>query len=81
MARITRLSSDSDEERGPIARLLRRPLRRPASRRSPWRVCVPVVCLFAGLMLGATHGVSRGGEIRRSDAPRLVDLVTLPLGP
>ena len=34
-----------------------------------------MVCLFAGLMIGATHGVSRGGEIRRSDAPRLVDLV------
>jgi uncharacterized protein YlxW (UPF0749 family) len=33
------------------------------------------VCLLAGLLLGATHGVSRGGEIRRSDAPRLVDLV------
>jgi uncharacterized protein YlxW (UPF0749 family) len=40
-----------------------------------WRVGVPVVCLLAGLLLGATHGVSRGGEIRRSDAPRLVDLV------
>ena len=46
-----------------------------ASRPSPWRVGVPVVCLLAGLLLGATHGVSRGGEIRRSDAPRLVDLV------
>ena len=34
-----------------------------------------MVCLLAGLLLGATHGVSRGGEIRRSDAPRLVDLV------
>jgi uncharacterized protein YlxW (UPF0749 family) len=45
------------------------------SRRSPWRVGVPVVCLLAGMMIGATHGVSRGGEIRRSDAPRLVDLV------
>jgi uncharacterized protein YlxW (UPF0749 family) len=45
------------------------------SKRSPWRVGVPVVCLLAGLMIGATHGVSRGGEIRRSDAPRLVDLV------
>jgi uncharacterized protein YlxW (UPF0749 family) len=44
-------------------------------RPSPWRVGVPVVCLLAGLLLGATHGVSRGGEIRRSDAPRLVDLV------
>ena len=42
---------------------------------SLWRVGVPVVCLLAGLMIGATHGVSRGGEIRRSDAPRLVDLV------
>jgi uncharacterized protein YlxW (UPF0749 family) len=46
-----------------------------AARPSPWRVGVPVVCLAAGLLLGATHGVSHGGEIRRSDAPRLVDLV------
>ena len=46
-----------------------------AADRSVWRVGVPVVCLLAGLLLGATHGVSRGGEIRRSDAPRLVDLV------
>ncbi|MGH3598357.1 MAG: DUF881 domain-containing protein [Mycobacterium sp.] len=45
------------------------------SRRSLWRVGVPMVCLLAGLLLGATHGVSGGGEIRRSDAPRLVDLV------
>jgi uncharacterized protein YlxW (UPF0749 family) len=36
---------------------------------------VPVVCLLAGLLLATTHGVSAGGEIRRSDAPRLVDLV------
>jgi len=55
---------------------------RPAPRRadsspSPWRVGVPLVCLLAGLLLGATHGVSRGGEIRRSDAPRLVDLVRM----
>jgi uncharacterized protein YlxW (UPF0749 family) len=49
--------------------------RTDGSRRSPWRVGVPVVCLLAGSLLGATHGVSRGGEIRRSDAPRLVDLV------
>lgn len=41
----------------------------------PWRYGVPVVCLLAGLLLGATHGVSGGAEIRRSDAPRLVDLV------
>ncbi|MGH3634917.1 MAG: DUF881 domain-containing protein [Mycobacterium sp.] len=45
------------------------------ARRAPWRVGVPVVCLLAGLLLGATHGVSGGGEIRGSDAPRLVDLV------
>jgi len=49
--------------------------REPRSRLSPWRVGVPLVCLVAGLLLGATHGVSRGGEIRRGDAPRLVDLV------
>ena len=40
-----------------------------------WRLGVPVVCLLAGLLLAATHTVSGGGEIRRSDAPRLVDLV------
>jgi uncharacterized protein YlxW (UPF0749 family) len=43
--------------------------------RSPWRFGVPFVCLLAGLLLAATHGVSGGAEIRRSDAPRLVDLV------
>lgn len=43
--------------------------------RSRWRYGVPVVCLFAGLLLAATHGVSGGDEIRRSDSPRLVDLV------
>ena len=48
---------------------------RPAARRSPWRFGVPLVCLLAGLLLAATHGVSGGAEIRRSDAPRLVDLV------
>jgi uncharacterized protein YlxW (UPF0749 family) len=46
-----------------------------APRRSPWRFGVPLVCLLAGLLLAATHGVSGGTEIRRSDAPRLVDLV------
>ncbi|WP_102144037.1 DUF881 domain-containing protein [Mycobacterium hubeiense] len=45
------------------------------NRRSPWRFGVPLVCLLAGLLLAATHGVSGGDEIRRSDAPRLVDLV------
>ncbi len=44
-------------------------------RRSTWRFGVPLVCLLAGLLLAATHGVSGGTEIRRSDAPRLVDLV------
>lgn len=44
-------------------------------RRSLWRFGVPVVCLFAGLLLSTTHGVSGGDEIRRSDSPRLVDLV------
>jgi uncharacterized protein YlxW (UPF0749 family) len=45
------------------------------TRRSPWRFGVPLVCALAGLLLAATHGVSGGAEIRRSDAPRLVDLV------
>lgn len=47
----------------------------PPRRRSWWRFGVPVVCVAAGLLLGATHEVSGGDEIRRSDAPRLVDLV------
>lgn len=37
-------------------------------RRSTWRFGVPLVCLLAGLLLAATHGVSGGAEIRRSDA-------------
>lgn len=44
-------------------------------KRSAWRFGVPVVCVAAGLLLGTTHGVSGGDEIRRSDSPRLVDLV------
>lgn len=44
-------------------------------RASRWRFGVPVVCLCAGLLLATTHTVSGGNEIRRSDAPRLVDLV------
>lgn len=53
------------------------PVRESAAEdaRSPWRFGVPVVCLLAGVLLATTHGVSGGGEIRRSDAPRLVDLV------
>lgn len=47
----------------------------PPPRRSVWRYGVPIVCLCAGLLLATTHTVSGGGEIRRSDAPRLVDLV------
>jgi uncharacterized protein YlxW (UPF0749 family) len=50
-------------------------LRASALRTSLWRFGVPLVCLLAGLLLSATHGVSGGAEIRRSDAPRLVDLV------
>jgi uncharacterized protein YlxW (UPF0749 family) len=50
-------------------------LRASAHRRSVWRFGVPLVCLLAGLLLAATHGVSGGVEIRRSDAPRMVDLV------
>ena len=46
-----------------------------AGGRSAWRFGVPVVCLCAGLLLATTHTVSGGNEIRRSDAPRLVDLV------
>ncbi|MCV7224388.1 DUF881 domain-containing protein [Mycolicibacterium elephantis] len=46
-----------------------------ARERSAWRFGVPAVCLLAGILLAATHGVSGGDEIRRSDAPRLVDLV------
>ena len=48
---------------------------RTVRSRSAWRVGVPVVCAAAGLLLGATYSVSGGDEIRRSDAPRLVDLV------
>ncbi|MBS9533751.1 DUF881 domain-containing protein [Mycobacterium sp. M1] len=50
---------------------------RPGPHRSPWRFGVPLVCLLAGLLLSATHGVSGGDEIRRGDAPRLVDQVRL----
>ncbi|BBY55876.1 DUF881 domain-containing protein [Mycobacterium koreense] len=47
-----------------------------AERRHPlWSAGVPAVCLAAGLLLATTHGVSGGGEIRGSDAPRLVDMV------
>lgn len=45
------------------------------ARRAAWRLGVPMVCLAAGILLAITHGVSGGSEIRRSDSPRLVDLV------
>ena len=45
------------------------------ARRTAWRFGVPMVCLSAGILLATTHGVSGGSEIRRSDSPRLVDLV------
>jgi uncharacterized protein YlxW (UPF0749 family) len=48
---------------------------RQRADRSAWRLGVPLVCLLAGALLATTHSVSGGGEIRRSDAPRLVDLV------
>ncbi|HLR98380.1 DUF881 domain-containing protein [Mycolicibacillus parakoreensis] len=47
----------------------------PVRRHRLWSAGVPVVCLAAGLLLAATHGVSGGDEIRSSDAPRLVDMV------
>ncbi len=60
---------------GPIARRYQRWRSNRAREGSPWRLGVPLVCLLAGVLLAATHGVSGGSEIRRSDAPRLVDLV------
>jgi len=44
-------------------------------RLEAWRLGVPVVCVLAGMLLATTHWVSGGAEIRRSDSPRLVDLV------
>ena len=48
---------------------------RPAAHRSAWRFGVPRGVSVGRAAAGATHGVSGGSEIRRSDAPRLVDLV------
>ena len=45
------------------------------TRGMAWRVGVPVVCGLAGVLLATTYGVSGGTDIRRSDSPRLVDLV------
>ena len=53
----------------------------PRARRTPPNAvgrggsACPPSALLAGLLLAATYGVSGGDEIRRSDAPRLVDLV------
>jgi len=60
-----------DQQRAPT----RESRRRFARGATGWRLGVPVVCLLAGLLLAATHDVAGGDEIRRSDAPRLVDLV------
>lgn len=45
------------------------------TRPSAWRFGAPAVCVLAGVLLATTHGVSGGTDIRRSDSPRLVDLV------
>ncbi|WP_241383527.1 DUF881 domain-containing protein [Rhodococcus sp. CH91] len=47
-----------------------RRLRAPA-----WGVATLVVCLVAGVLVGATRGVSEGDELRAGDSPRLSDLV------
>ena len=44
----------------------------PRPTRSAWRWGVPAVCVAAGLLLGVTHSVSGGDEIRGSDAPRSI---------
>jgi uncharacterized protein YlxW (UPF0749 family) len=65
-------------DKPPEPAALRASVHRPRLARGPssvWRFGVPLVCLLAGLLLAATHGVSGGAEIRRSDAPRMVDLV------
>ena len=41
-----------------------------SGRRTAWRFGVPLVCLLAGLLLAATHGVSGGDEIRVEDGFR-----------
>ncbi|MFF0817732.1 DUF881 domain-containing protein [Rhodococcus sp. NPDC003318] len=40
-----------------------------------WLVCVPIVCLVAGLLFATTREVSAGNELRRGDTTRLSDLV------
>ena len=40
--------------------------------RSAWRWGVPAVCVAAGLLLGVTHSVSGGDEIRGSVSERTV---------
>ena len=65
-------------DKPPESSALRASIHRPRLARGPssvWRFGVPLVCLLAGLLLATTHGVSGGAEIRRSDAPRMVDLV------
>ncbi|GAA4484857.1 DUF881 domain-containing protein [Rhodococcus olei] len=47
----------------------------PARRSRLWIVCVPIVCLVAGLLFATTREVSAGNELRRGDTTRLSDLV------
>ena len=68
------MHSEPNAERGPTRSPQISEPDQPA-RHSAWRFGVPVVCVLAGLLLATTHSVSGGSEIRRSDAPRLVDMV------
>ncbi|MFD4294809.1 DUF881 domain-containing protein [Rhodococcus sp. NPDC058505] len=40
-----------------------------------WLVCVPIVCLVAGLLFATAREASSGDELRRGDTTRLSDLV------
>ncbi|MFE3290729.1 DUF881 domain-containing protein [Rhodococcus sp. NPDC059234] len=48
---------------------------RRGRRSTFWIVCVPLVCLIAGLLFATTREVSAGNELRRGDTTRLSDLV------
>ncbi|CRK53864.1 Membrane protein [Rhodococcus sp. RD6.2] len=47
----------------------------PVRRSRFWLVCVPIVCLVAGLLFATAREVSAGDELRRGDTTRLSDLV------
>src|SRR6201991_1093959 len=70
-AGVTAGEQPMNQQRAPEHETRPRPARGPVGGRRG----VPVVCLLAGLLLATTHDISGGDEIRRSDAPRLVDLV------